>query len=89
MVVSGSSRLLIFFVSGKYPEAAAYFNKALLLDPRNAKRMVNTATAKFAMNDNAGADKILDNALSLHPDLAEAKELKAKISTRSAKKLNQ
>jgi len=60
---------------GLYDQAIAYYTKALSFTQNDENLLFNLARAHYDKGDRTAARKILHRALSLNPDLEEAKQL--------------
>jgi tetratricopeptide (TPR) repeat protein len=67
-------------ISRQGRDAAALFQRAVTADPNDADYHYNLAVSLLRRGDFAGAQTQIDAALKLHPNDAEATELKTRIS---------
>jgi len=74
---------------GECEDAANYFNQALIQDPRNPDRIINLATAEYAIGNKEHARFLMDQALSIAPDFEKAKVLKKRMKTNEKIKILQ
>ncbi|PIU83250.1 MAG: hypothetical protein COS68_05050 [Elusimicrobia bacterium CG06_land_8_20_14_3_00_38_11] len=63
-----------YFISGKYDEAIAEFEKVIKINPKNADAYFNVGMVKEAKNDSSGAKKMYEKTLEIIPDHKTAKK---------------
>ena len=62
----------LYFDAAKYPQAIAYYRRALALDPENPDTRTDYATALHATGDDLTAIRELEAVLAKRPDFIEA-----------------
>ncbi len=62
----------MYFDSAKYPQAIAYYKRALVLDPANPDTRTDYATALHAQNDDLESLAQLKQVLDVRPNFPEA-----------------
>ena len=68
---------ILFHSQGQYREAALLFQRSLLMEPGNTRRMLNLAAAQFASGDPDAARATINNVLKIAPSMPEAAQLKS------------
>jgi TolB-like protein/Tfp pilus assembly protein PilF len=60
--------------TGRWPQALAYFDKALVISPRDADLLTNYGATYMVLRHYAEADRQLERSLAIDPDNANAKD---------------